>query len=90
MALEGGSLHADINGQRAIGAPHDRVLLVQDTRDTQQISGDERRWFDKIFLSKHPHLESFVHSPSCVPLRLKVSVYMVVTRFQHVIELHFD
>ncbi|MGD8439255.1 MAG: pyridoxamine 5'-phosphate oxidase family protein [Holophagae bacterium] len=55
-----------------------------------EITPDQRPEFDRVFLAKHPHLDSFVRSPSCVPLRLRVSVYMVVTRFQHVIELHFD
>ena len=56
----------------------------------EEVSDSEREEFDSLFLAKHPHLESFVHSPSCVRLRLRVSVYMVVTRFQHVIELHID
>jgi hypothetical protein len=56
----------------------------------EEINTDERSLFDEVFLAKHPHLESFARSPSCVPLQLRVSVYMVVTRFQHVIELHFD
>ncbi len=56
----------------------------------EEISEAERSEFDRVFLAKHPHLESFVHSPSCVRLRLGVSVYMVVTHFQHVIELHID
>jgi hypothetical protein len=54
----------------------------------EEVSEAERPEFERVFLAKHPHLESFVRSPSCVPLRLRVSVYMVVTRFQHVIELH--
>jgi hypothetical protein len=56
----------------------------------EEIAPDRRAEFERVFLAKHSHLESFVGSPSCVPLRLRVSVYMVVTRFQHVIELHFD
>jgi hypothetical protein len=56
----------------------------------EEIGTDEKSWFDEIFLEKHPHLEAFVRSPSCAQLRLRVSVYMVVTRFQHVIELHVD
>jgi putative heme iron utilization protein len=56
----------------------------------EEVSDSELSDFDHIFLAKHPHLESFVHSPSCVRLRLRVSVYMVVTHFQHVIELHVD
>jgi putative heme iron utilization protein len=56
----------------------------------EEVSEAERAEFDRVFLAKHPHLEAFVHSPSCVRLRLGVSVYMVVTHFQHVIELHID
>ncbi|MEE4270355.1 MAG: pyridoxamine 5'-phosphate oxidase family protein [Thermoanaerobaculales bacterium] len=56
----------------------------------EEIGPGERADYEDIFLAKHPHLETFVRSPSCVPLQLQVSVYMVVTRFQHVIELHFD
>lgn len=53
-----------------------------------EVQEGDRPEFERVFLAKHPHLESFVRSPSCVALRLRVSVYMVVTRFQHVIELH--
>lgn len=56
----------------------------------EEIQEQERPDFERLFLAKHPHLESFVRSPSCVLLRLRVSVYMVVTHFQHVIELHID
>lgn len=56
----------------------------------EEVANSEREDFDRVFLAKHPHLESFVRSPSCVRLRLRVSVYMVVARFQHVIELHID
>lgn len=56
----------------------------------EEISEPERPGFERLFLTKHPQLESFVRSPSCVFLRLRVSVYMVVNQFQHVIELHVD
>jgi putative heme iron utilization protein len=55
-----------------------------------EVGDDERAEFDRIFLAKHPHLESFVRSPSCAALQLRVNVYMVVTRFQHVIEVHIE
>jgi len=56
----------------------------------EEISDTNRPDLDRLFLTKHPHLEEFVRSPSCVLLQLRVSVYMVVNRFQHVIELHID
>lgn len=56
----------------------------------EEVPAAEQAEFDRVFLAKLPHLESFVHSPSCVRLRLRVSTYMVVTHFQHVIELHIE
>jgi len=56
----------------------------------EEIGPEERPEMERVFLAKYPYLESFVRSPSCAMLRLRVSVYMVVTRFQHVIELRFD
>lgn len=56
----------------------------------EEVSSEERPEFERLYLARHPQLESFVRSPSSVPLRLRVSVYMVVTQFQHVIELHID
>ena len=56
----------------------------------EEIARGERSELERIFLAKHPQLESFIRSPSCKFLRLRVSVYMVVTQFQHVIELHID
>ncbi len=56
----------------------------------EEVGPSDRGRFDEVFLSKHPHLESFVNSPSCAALRMRVSVYMVVSRFQHVIELHVE
>jgi hypothetical protein len=56
----------------------------------EEIGDEDRSEFRRIFLAKHPHLADFVNSPSCAMLRLRVSVYFVVTHFQHVIELHLD
>ena len=40
-----------------------------------------------IYLTKHPHLENFVSSPNCAFLRIQVSTYYLVTRFQNVMEI---
>jgi nitroimidazol reductase NimA-like FMN-containing flavoprotein (pyridoxamine 5'-phosphate oxidase superfamily) len=40
-----------------------------------------------IYLTKHPHLEDFVSSPSCAFLRIQVFTYYMVTRFQNVMEI---
>jgi nitroimidazol reductase NimA-like FMN-containing flavoprotein (pyridoxamine 5'-phosphate oxidase superfamily) len=40
------------------------------------------------FQQKFPHLKEFVSSPTCALLQATVDTYYVVTRFQHVLELH--
>jgi len=42
------------------------------------------------YLSKLPHLEEFVRSPNCALVKITVETYYVVSRFQNVIELHFE
>ena len=54
----------------------------------EEVGSAERASFLEIFLAKHPHLAEFTASPSCVLLRLRVDSYILVTRFQHVVELH--
>jgi nitroimidazol reductase NimA-like FMN-containing flavoprotein (pyridoxamine 5'-phosphate oxidase superfamily) len=56
----------------------------------EEVDEDEQAELEQLFLAKHPHLEGFIRAPSSVLLRLRVSVYMVVTQFQHVIELRID
>ena len=58
--------------------------------EVEEVGDEDRSEFQRIFLAKHPHLADFVRSPSCAMLRLRVTVYYVVTQFQHVIELHLD
>ena len=41
----------------------------------------------KRFLAKHPHLQEFVMSPNCAFLRVRVKKYVMVRRFQEVVEL---
>jgi hypothetical protein len=54
----------------------------------EEVTGEERPAFLEAFLAKHPHLADFTAAPSCALLRLNVETYILVTRFQHVVELH--
>ena len=56
----------------------------------EEVAEDEAEAFDALFLGKLPHLESFVRSPSCARLRIRVSSYLVVTRFQDVVEVRLE
>lgn len=40
----------------------------------------------ELYLQRHPHLADFARSPNCALVMVKVSFYLVVTRFQQVIE----
>jgi len=41
----------------------------------------------EAFLLKHPHLEAFAQSPSTALYVVAVESYVLVTRFQHVVEI---
>ena len=43
--------------------------------------------FLKQYIAKHPYLEEFVLSPQCAFLRVYVEKYVIVRRFQQVVEL---
>ena len=42
----------------------------------------------RLYLARHPYLASFAASPSCAIVRVKVSSYQLVSRFQEVVEWH--
>ena len=54
----------------------------------EEILGSEKDNLLKVYLTKHPHLEDFVMSPTCALMQVKVKRYYVVSRFQHVLVLH--
>lgn len=56
----------------------------------EEVDASGRGEFERIFLARHPQLADFVAAPSCVAMRLRVATYIVVTHFQHVIELHLE
>jgi heme iron utilization protein len=54
----------------------------------EEVLGLEKDNLLKVYLSKHPHLEDFVMSPTCALMQVEVKRYYVVSRFQHVLVLH--
>jgi nitroimidazol reductase NimA-like FMN-containing flavoprotein (pyridoxamine 5'-phosphate oxidase superfamily) len=55
-----------------------------------EVDTEARAAFLDVFLARHPYLRQFSSSPSCVLLCLEVRTYILVTRFQNVVELHLD
>ncbi len=55
--------------------------------NAETVTGGELEKTKSLYLQKHPHLFEFVSSPGICLVRLTVSCYYVVTRFQDVMEL---
>lgn len=65
---------------------YDAVGVTACGRATE-VSKSDRNPALRQFLKKHPHLEEFVMSPNCAFLRVRVEKYVMVRRFQDVVEL---
>ena len=52
----------------------------------QLIEDDERPEYLELYLSRHPYLEKFIASPATAILRISVYHYLLVSRFQNVME----
>lgn len=55
---------------------------------SEVIDEEDRALVSREFQAKHPHLLSFVSSPGCAFVQVRVNTYYVVTHFQSVVELH--
>ncbi|MCQ1535214.1 pyridoxamine 5'-phosphate oxidase family protein [Methanosarcina sp. KYL-1] len=73
-----------------------RKNTIEDFRDAvavtamgkiEPVEDFERKIMENIYLMKHPHLVDFLHSPTNAFLKIHVEKYIVVTRFQHVVEV---
>ncbi|MBN1978439.1 MAG: pyridoxamine 5'-phosphate oxidase family protein [Anaerolineae bacterium] len=82
-----------VGNPRAAALIDDRSNQGSDTTQAIAVTAlGETRESDKdqylgIFLKKHPHLETFVKSPSCTLLAMQVSTYFVVKGLQDTREL---
>ena len=52
-----------------------------------ELAGKEKEEGIARYIGKFPYLEDFVRSPSCALFRVDVERYIVVTKFQNVIEV---
>jgi nitroimidazol reductase NimA-like FMN-containing flavoprotein (pyridoxamine 5'-phosphate oxidase superfamily) len=73
----------------------DRKNEGQDTKESvavtvigeaQEVGAEVRGALLKIFLARHPYLADFAASPSCAVVSVKISSYMLVSRFEQVVE----
>jgi nitroimidazol reductase NimA-like FMN-containing flavoprotein (pyridoxamine 5'-phosphate oxidase superfamily) len=64
------------------------AMAATATGKAKEVSLARRKRVLDVYLAKHPHLKDFVHSPTCALCEIKVTTFFVVTRFQHVVEVH--
>jgi len=54
----------------------------------EMMDGEEAESLKPLYLAKHPYLEDFLQSPSTTLFKITVFHYLMVTRFQSVMEYH--
>ncbi len=62
------------------------AMAVSVIGKAQLINNSERPGYEKIYLQRHPSLENFLASPTTAFVRIAVSHYVLVSRFQDVME----
>lgn len=65
-----------------------RATAVTATGTAEEVAMDQQNDVLNLYLAKHPYLKSFVQSPTCALCEVRVRTYLVVTRFQNVVEVH--
>jgi nitroimidazol reductase NimA-like FMN-containing flavoprotein (pyridoxamine 5'-phosphate oxidase superfamily) len=64
-----------------------RALALTALGKAVELKGAESAKARGIYIARHPHLQEFVSSPSTALFRMNVEKYILVRRFQDVIEL---
>ena len=79
-----------INSSTNQASDYHRAISVTAVGKAKDIDGADRKRILIHYLTKHPHLEDFVRSPTCALVRVAVDSYYLVKHFQHVTELHLE
>ncbi len=68
----------------------EKALVVTALGKARKVTDSEKEEISDLYLSKNPHLEDFLKCPSCELMEIRVDKYIVVDRFQFVIEVNID
>ena len=79
-----------INSSTNVESDFHEAISITVTGTAEEIGAPEREKIIKLYLSKHPYLEDFAHSPSCALIRVATQSFYMVQNFQNVMELHID
>lgn len=52
----------------------------------KNIESEERQAFETIYLKRHPYLQKFLSAPTTTFIKIEVKCYLMVSRFQSVME----
>lgn len=58
--------------------------------EAQELKEHSRERVERTYLARHPYLKDFLVSPTTALMKIRVSRYVLVTRFQEVFELHLE
>jgi hypothetical protein len=67
-----------------------RAIAATAMGAVEEVKEPDRSHFLGFYLTKHPHLNQFVTSPTSALLRIDVKVYYIVSQFQNVMKFHPD
>ncbi len=68
------------------GSDTQNSVAVTAIGEAEEVDPDAAAPVLKLYLARHPYLAAFAASPSCVIVRVKISSYQLVSRFQEVRE----
>ncbi len=66
------------------------AMAATATGKAGEVDPGERAKALDLYLAKHPHLRDFVSAPTCAFCEIRVQTFIIVTRFQNVVEVHIS
>jgi nitroimidazol reductase NimA-like FMN-containing flavoprotein (pyridoxamine 5'-phosphate oxidase superfamily) len=79
-----------INSSLNVESDFHEAVAVTALGNAKEISGAEKVDILKRYLTKHPYLEAFAKAPTCALVGVKITSYVLVENFQHVMELSIE
>jgi nitroimidazol reductase NimA-like FMN-containing flavoprotein (pyridoxamine 5'-phosphate oxidase superfamily) len=68
------------------GSDTQESVAVTAVGEAREMQTEEGAPLLELFLARHPYLADFAASPGCAIIRVKIKSYLLVSRFQKVIE----
>lgn len=75
-----------IDDRENTGSDTEDSVVVTAIGEAQESDPDIGAPLLELFLTRHPYLAAFAASPTCAIVRVKLSSYQLVSRFQQVVE----